>query len=98
MISVSDILKLLDKIPQWKALGELPDRMAVMEERLAALEANSKSGDAPDPCPACGAQLAFKGERPDPVMGVVGIKERSFACADCGYTTERQWTAGDGYL
>ncbi|MGJ8570453.1 MAG: hypothetical protein ACSHXI_07120 [Hoeflea sp.] len=98
MLSVSDILRLLDKIPQWKALGELPGRMAALEARLAALESNGNPGGNPDPCPACNAPLAFKGERPDPVMGAVGIKERSFACTACGYQTQRQWTASDGYI
>jgi hypothetical protein len=40
-ISVSDILKILDQIPIWKALRELPKRVTELETRLKAHEDNS---------------------------------------------------------
>jgi hypothetical protein len=36
-VSVSDILKLLDQIPIWKAVSGLPKRIAEIERRLEAL-------------------------------------------------------------
>ena len=39
MFSVSDILSLLDKIPIWKTLKELPDRVTKLEEEVVILKA-----------------------------------------------------------
>jgi len=98
VISVSDILKLLDKIPQWRALGELPGRMAELESRIAKLEAPAtKPGRNSDPCPMCGEPLKMTGEKKDPTFGRFGVMNRSFTCTGCDYATERQWNPKDGY-
>ena len=47
---IGDALSLLDHIPIWKRVKELPDKMAAIEKRLAALEAKSNLPI----CEACG--------------------------------------------
>jgi hypothetical protein len=43
MISVSDILKLLDQIPIWKAIFRLPKRVAELERIVGELQEKSAS-------------------------------------------------------
>lgn len=38
MISVDDVLKILDRIPIWKNLAALPAKVAALEKRVAELE------------------------------------------------------------
>jgi hypothetical protein len=66
-ITVKDVLELLDRIPVWRAMKELPDRVEALEARLCDLEA--KLAKAPgEACPFCGDR-AFRIERLGRMMG-----------------------------
>ncbi len=100
-ISVSDILKILDQIPIWKAVANLPRRVAELETKVAALEAIA--GRAPPAltgreCAICGTPMRVTSETPDPTFGALGVKTHHMECAECGATTDRQFEPGKGYL
>lgn len=59
MSIVSETLAILDRIPVWKELKQLPERVAALEARIAELE--RRPPPAPvnahmKPCRACGAR------------------------------------------
>ena len=85
-VSVSDMLKLLDKIPEWAGLKRMQARIDALEAKVAALAAQRAAADA---CPACGSALAFVSERPHPTFGRMGQRERTLKCSNCAYTTTR---------
>ena len=89
MITVSDILKILDKIPIWKQLKDLPARIEALERRLEALE-QDRTAVKGEKCPSCGAyEFMVTATKPHPLMGEVGIKERTYTCSGCGFTEPR---------
>jgi hypothetical protein len=102
-VSVSDILKLLDQIPIWKAVSGLPKRIAEIERRLEALEnqAMLKTGPQKPPlamiCPICGGTMKVTEENPHPLLGVTGLKILSMTCEACGNKTERDFDPATGY-
>lgn len=81
---------LLDRLPLWKRLSAMPDKMQALEQRVAALEAqlSGKTGPA---CPLCSAP-GFKrtASRPHPQLDFAGVKLDSYACAACGHTEDRE--------
>lgn len=82
MAVLSEILAALNAWPKWKALNEIPEKVAELERRLAALE----RGRAPDVplCPACQRVMTFIIERPEPEpWGSAGARERVWRCS-CG--------------
>jgi len=99
MLSVSDILAILDKIPAWKAVVGLPKRVAEMEARLAALEGGSKSSRAPSAtdCPKCHATMIVEAEDDDPIFGTFGMKQHILRCEVCGNRATRQFNPARGY-
>ena len=51
---IEDIVKLLERIPLWKRLANLPDKVAELEKRLIEVE-NLLNGKAPpEICEKCG--------------------------------------------
>lgn len=91
-ISVSDILKLLDQIPIWKQLKALPQQIADLQTRVAALEKQIVERPAAERCPMCetGILKTLK-VTPHPVMGDVGLQERHLTCESCGHTEKRMY-------
>lgn len=93
MLSLSDMVALLEKIPGWKRMVDAPARIDALEKRLAELEIKSRQVARPGgkPCPACG-QPAFSqiSVRDDPIMGVVGLKRRTYRCDSCQHEEELQ--------
>ena len=86
MVSVSDILAILDKVPLWKSLKALPARMDALEKRLAALEGmgNAVPGR---PCPDCGAKaLRRTSSVPHPTFHMLGTQLETWTCQACGGT------------
>jgi len=84
MISTSDLLKILDKIPLWKRISSLPDKYASLEKRVIELE--NKIKYTPGTCPSCtssnfGVESMRRGEQKPNL--------RKFACQDCGYSEIR---------
>lgn len=98
MISVSDILKILDQVPVWKTLTALPKRLRDLEERVAKLEGRPAAKPA-DACPICGEAMKVTASRPHPLWGsMAGIKEQTLTCTspDCGHTDTREFDPAKG--
>jgi hypothetical protein len=98
-VSVSDIIKLLEQVPGWKAVAGLPKRLAELEARVKALE-ESKGAATPHPkdCPMCGARMSVLSEQPHPQFGPVGILIHKMKCDGCGNTALRDYSPGKGYV
>ena len=81
MISVSDVLKLLEKIPVWGTLSKLPERVKLLEQKVASLEA---AGPAPGrrPCPACGQYMTY--ESGGVIQQESGQAFRTYKIESCG--------------
>lgn len=84
MSTVSELMGLLEKIPQWKRLMELPSRLDALEKRIALLEKRFAGGA--EVCPRC-SETDFRliSSRPHPVFGEMGTKERLYRCGQCGF-------------
>lgn len=102
MISVSDIIKLLEQIPIWKTLRDTPKKIQDLEARMAALETAASAQralpkiPAAKACPMCGAEMKVTAERPHPSFAFAGVKLHDMACS-CGHKTERLFDPSKGY-
>jgi copper chaperone CopZ len=99
-LSVSDIIKLLEQVPGWKAVVALPRRLAELEARVKALErgqARPKDALGPKDCPICGAVMSVVEETDDPNFGPMGVKIHRMHCDNCGQNAKRQFEPGKGY-
>ena len=84
VVSVKDIISILDKIPIWKQLKELPGRVEELEQRLALLE--NKPVSTGDICPKCKNEtFELISTEPDPLMGQMGIQLRKYKCSSCNF-------------
>lgn len=86
MVSVSDLLKILDSIPVWKALKALPERVTALEEKIVQLEAkNALPSKVPGaPCKYCGNRsMRMVSSVPDPTFGALGANQEIWQCSDC---------------
>ncbi|MEQ1484783.1 hypothetical protein [Methyloglobulus sp.] len=84
MISVKDIMVILDKIPIWKQLIGLPSRIEALEKRVSELE--SKGITTGDSCPKCKAKtFELISTAPDPLFGEMGVQKRLYKCSACGF-------------
>jgi hypothetical protein len=100
-ISVSDVIKLLDEIPIWKAVAGLPKRIAELERKVAALETTASAKAAAPTgkeCPLCGATMKVVSEYPDPQFGFGSLMFHQMVCGECGGQTTRAFQPGKGYL
>lgn len=88
-VSVSDILKVLDQVPGWKAVMGLPKRVKELEERVAALEARPAAKPA-EACPLCDAAMKVTAVDEDPIFGVFGQQRHTLTCVGCGHSEERK--------
>jgi hypothetical protein len=93
MVTASDILKILDKIPEWAGLKAMQARLNALEERCDALEkALAEANQAPKvapgrPCKACGqAAMRLTGSVPDENFGVLGRNRETWTCGACGHS------------
>lgn len=89
MISVSDILKLLEQIPVWKTISALPKRIEALEARVAQLEA-SKSARPENKCAICGEATRVVRETAHPVFGQMGVKIHELECPN-GHKSSRDF-------
>jgi hypothetical protein len=102
MISVSDVIKLLDQIPIWKALRELPKRVIELEARIKALEESAAQRQitaVPNAlaCPLCGSGMKVTAETPHHEFAFAGVKVHSVECPNCGHKTDRDFRPSKGY-
>lgn len=89
-VSVSDMLKILEKIPQWAGITKQIARISELESRVAALELALAAKPSPNLCPLCrSGQLETIAVNPDPHGGVFGIQRHTMRCNGCGHTEQR---------
>lgn len=83
-----DVNDLLDRIPIWKRLQGLPDRVDVLEAKVAALEEKLNGKYPADVCRKCGDRAM----RLNRTMGpnTKGNMIESWKCEKCGSYEERQ--------
>lgn len=86
---LEELNELLDRLPLWKRLGAMPDRIAALEQRVASLEARL-AGTPGELCPMCNAP-SFKraASKPHPSFGFAGVMLDSYVCGDCGHAEDR---------
>jgi len=99
-LSVSDIVKLLEQIPIWKAVTGLPKRLAELERRVAELESKAVASlptTDPKACAICGATMKVVREAPHPTFDFAGVKIHHMSCPECGTTASRDFRPGKGY-
>lgn len=89
MFSTKDLLDLLDRIPAWKRLGELPAKLDEANERIAALEKRLERMPG-EGCPKCGA-LAMRLDKPGRLTGPSENLRRLdvWICTECGHSEHR---------
>ncbi|WP_027234700.1 ABC transporter C-terminal domain-containing protein [Leisingera caerulea] len=90
MISVSDILKILDKAPIWTTLKEMPQRIEALEARVAELEAKPAKAEHLETCELCGKPAKVTDLKDHPHFGTFGVKLRTVTCED-GHSIEYKW-------
>ena len=85
---IGDALSILDRIPIWKRVKELPDKVAAIEKRLAALEAKPNLPI----CEACGEGF-MRRQADAPLTGDfatfndAGLGIKVHKCDKCGFET-----------
>lgn len=90
MVSISDLASILDKLPIWKTLKELPARVAELEKRVAELESEEKKSGHP-PCAFCHSEnVQLQSLGPHEIFGDSGIKTALYVCDDCNNTYEKE--------
>jgi hypothetical protein len=98
--SASDILKILDKIPEWVGLKRLFGRIEALEKKVAALEAKLEQGaqkPVGEVCPICevGTLKVVEVVR-DLIFGDMGVQQRMLKCTNCAHSEIRQHRPGKG--
>lgn len=101
--SVSDLIKLLDELPIWRAVAGLPKRLAELERKVTELEAavTSKPATPAIPegriCPICGSEMKVLSEHAHPTFDFAGVKVHHMKCVSCGNEAHRDYNPGKGY-
>ena len=86
---LEELNDLLDRLPLWKRLSAMPDKVQALEQRVAALEAQL-AGKPGELCPMCNAP-AFQrtGTAPHPYFGDTGLMQDSYQCQSCAHSEIR---------
>ena len=90
MISVSDIVKILDQVPVWKTLKAMPSQIAALEKRVAQLEGTPAKAAHLHTCEQCGAPAKITNIKPHPTFDFAGRKVRTITCEE-GHSFEYDW-------
>ena len=97
MGAIGDVVGLLEKIPLWKTLKSLPEKVAALEDRVAKLE-RATAGGVGDRCPGCGKLTYFlASSTPDPMFGEMGGRRQTLCCSSCNFkdTILAKWADPD---
>jgi len=107
-VTVSDISRILERVPVWRQLVTLPQRVSDLETRLAALTANE---DVPPVvpmqtparpsqymCDSCFAPMNIIGEEKLDSLNVLGQAIHTLECSECARVTRKMFTPDDGYI
>lgn len=78
---VDETLKVLDRIPIWRRLSEVPAEIDVLKEKVAALEEKLNGKWPGDVCRYCGSRAA---RLASPPRG-----QENWKCDDCGQVDYR---------
>ena len=82
-----NILKFLRDIPEWNELIKLPQKVKDLEDRIKALESPDTSFDL---CPKCKKKtFELISSAPHPIMGEMGVLERTYKCSSCGFEEKK---------
>lgn len=86
---IEDIVKALERIPIWKRVSGLPEKMDALEKRVAALE-QKLAGGSGALCPLCDSPR-FKRIKSVPcgIFGDSGVMQDTFQCQDCPHQETR---------
>jgi len=92
-MSVSDIIALLENIPAWKKIKELPAKIEALEKRVEQLENQLKRHHLSPSglnCPSCGSvNYRVLSSKKDKTFGALGAKEQTLRCDDCSFEDTR---------
>jgi transposase-like protein len=83
MISVSDVLGVLNQIAEWKKLKTLPEKVESLEAKIASLESLIKEPPPPK-CPSCGSDEF-------PAVRSRAVNQRTYICEACNYKEVREF-------
>jgi hypothetical protein len=90
MIGTKDILAILEKVPLWRRLNELPAKIEELERRIALLE---KRPELPI-CEACGIGHKRLSSVSEPsghfaAFAGSGMQVERYKCDNCGFETQK---------
>ena len=85
---LEDFIKMLDRLPLWKRLGEVPAEVDDLKARIADLETKLGGKWPADVCPYCGARTARLMTQRGP--DAKGIITDIWLCGECKQTEHRQ--------
>jgi len=86
---LEELNTLLERIPVWRQLVALPERVKTLEARLAAIEAQLL-GKAGALCPICNApEFKRVGTDNSNPMAALGFTTDLFQCGSCGHREQR---------
>ena len=92
---LEDVMKTLDRIPNWKRIQAAPKELDALELRIKALEAVLKPASGAT-CPSCRA-MAYKLTRstpsPEP-WGSMGARQDHYLCGQCQYADIQERNPG----
>jgi len=88
-MTASNILALLERIPVWKKLIDLPKRVDDIDRKIVDIE-NKLSSSSEIKCPACGEYKYFVvSSIKDKNMGDMGTVTRKYKCKACGFSEDK---------
>lgn len=86
---IKDLNELLEKIPVWKKLVQLPDRIDSLEKRIKSIE--DKMSGSGELCPFCKQPtLRLLEIKPHKIFGDAGLKVGFYKCDNCKEEVENE--------
>jgi hypothetical protein len=90
---LDDMLKVLDRIPGWKRLQQIPTELEELKTRVAALEEKLGGKWPADVCRYCG-QRALRLHQTYPIPDMHGLIVEDWQCDNCKRIDNRRYTPG----